>query len=217
MTLRLRIDNGIQYELFDDPSKEREPVLYVWFSQDVSTQVRSVALGSNASGSVKPFDIQVPTLSEQQIIDGIPLIERIQRANLNIDVFSRLYNKHGQSCRNQSGSVRIPVYELLDPTTNTSVRRYTLTIPSWGDPNANGANRDKDVVNEKGWIEFSSPVTITLDGAAIPPLDTTSAAYLREVRLKQDSIFRHYMGSTVAFCRKLGYRWPVIKDINSYV
>jgi hypothetical protein len=198
----------LSYSLLADPRKEHEPVLHYWLSQDVSLEPRSAPLRP-PSGAIAPFSFQVPTLAD----GDLPLIERIQRANLNIDVFAKLANKHGQTVRNQAGSVRVPLYELL------LGEKYScqLTIGSWGDPNANGENRDDDVDNVKGTLEFDGPVSITLDGVAVPPLSGPQITFLRELRKRQEAVYRHYMGSTVVFCRRLGYRWGVVKDINAYV
>jgi hypothetical protein len=213
-TLRLRIDS-LTCRLVRSQKKEHEPVLHIWLSQDVSHQVHTLAL-SPSSDTFAPFELQFALHDDNNALQHpIPMIERIQHAYLNVDVFSLLRNKHGQTCRNQSGSVRIPLYELCGG--GTSRRDFHLSIPSWGDPNAHGANRDASVHNEKGTISVASAAVLTLEPGAqrVPPLDAHSIAFMREVALKQDSVFQNYMCSTVLFCKNLGYRWKVIQDINA--
>ncbi len=210
-TLRVKIAK-LSYELREDPDKERDPRLHYWVSQDVSTTAQSIAL-SPKGGLVDGFEFSLPTVEGD--VDGVPLHERVQHANLNVDVFCKLFNRHGQSCKNQAGSAKIPFYELLDRS--AAKRRYTLKVFSWGDPNAEGENRDQEVDNDKGWIEIQGPVEVSLDGyGSIPTLDASATAYSGKVAEEKKNIFMHYVGSAVVFCKRIGYRWDVVKDVNAY-
>ncbi len=195
-----------------EPERERLPELFCWLSQDVATDVRSMPAGQPR---VAPFELSFAELV-RDAGDGVPLVERAQRANLNLDVFCQLRNDHGQTCRNQCGSAKVPLWELLDPA---CVAGRSLSCPlrvfSWGDTNADGANRDPEVENDKGTLELVGPFEVLLDGRRLLPLSASDAAFVAHVESTKKQVFMSYIGAAVAFCKRIGYRWEITRDVNA--
>lgn len=209
---RVQLNIGaLNYSLRLDAAREKEPELRVWLSQDVSCDKHHLECARLPQAAPLSLDFSPSTAFGAD--ERVSLVDRIQHAYLNIDVFCLLRNKHGESCRNQAGSVRIPIHELL---ANSERYRAKLTIPSWGDPNKRGLNTDVEVENDKGWIEFRSSL-ITADGRAVSPLGAESAEFFRRVEERKSSLFFHYMGSCVNMFHQLGYTWPSVALVNAYV
>ena len=78
-------------------------------------------------------------------------------------------------------------------------------------------NRDREVNNDKGFLELSGGIQFMLGSKPVMPLSARLVAFVKENEAKQEEDLRYYLGSTVALCKGLGYRWQVIKDINAYV
>jgi hypothetical protein len=200
LTFRLRLDEH----------HEHTPKLYVWLSQNVSSDLK--LLVKSDEPVYWEFDTATGIVHPQE--KDIPLQERVQNCNLNVDVFCDVYTKYGEHGKNQAGSVSIPLRELLGSAQDT--RTYNFSIPSWGDPNARGANRDPAVENNKGTIHLDGPVDVMIDGVVVPPLDAAGVAVAEKVDVAKEQVSRHYMSSLVAFCRKLGYTWEATSLINAY-
>jgi len=199
---------NLAFQLRLDEQHEHTPRLFVWLSQNVSSDVKHIKDPNNPVSWT--FDTSTAVVSAQE--KDIPLLERVQYCKLNIDVFCDVYTKHREHGLNQAGSLSIPVRELLGggPT-----RRYNLTVPSWGDPNAMGANRDPEIENNKGWVQLEGPVDVLIDGKPVPPLDAAGVAVAERVEAAKEQVSKHYMSSLVAFCRKLGYTWEATSLINA--
>lgn len=200
---------SLSYELLLDKGHEHDPTLYVWLSQDVSCSVKTV----RQSGQAVEWEFDAKTATVPTQSASIPLVERLQYCNLNVDVFCRVKTKHGETAHNQAGSISIPMREILGGVS----RKHRIIIPSWGDPNARGANRDPSVENNKGWLQLDGPVQVLLDNQPVSPLDAAQVAFAERVEASKEQVYRHYMSGLVAFCKKLGYTWQVTSLINAYV
>jgi hypothetical protein len=205
----------LEFQLRLATDHEHVPKLYLWLSQNVSSDVRT--LDASAAVNGKPLDLSfqsgtaVVNAEERQTISDV---ERIQFGYLNIGVFCDVHNKHGEHALNQAGDVSIPLRELLG---TGSTKRYPLIIPSWGDPNARGANRDPLIENNKGWVQLYGPVQILYNGQLVPPLSAASIAFAQRVESDKEQTSRQYMSSIVRFCKSLGYTWESTSLINAYI
>jgi hypothetical protein len=195
-----------------DPQHERDPELRFWLTQDVSRTfiVKNVAaLGAIPAVLDLSFAVEY---GDQDDDTAIPLQERIAHAQLNVDVYSRVTNRIGESARNQSGSAHIPLYELIGASAPLTL---LLSVRSWGDPNARGANTDSAVVNEKGLMVLGAVQVRDANGAALPPVSPAEIAVHAAVRERKEEICSHYTGSCVTLFRRLDYSYQAIRLINA--
>lgn len=206
----------IQYTLIEEPHKEHSPVLFIYLSQNATRTLIRRPL-TPPKGELAQLELEFETVEHDESPEPpiMSLAERVQHANLNFDVFVQLRNSRGETGMNQAGSAKIAVYELLANPYGS--HRLQLTVPSYNDPNAKGVNRDREVNNDKGFLELSGGIQFMLGSKPVMPLSARLVAFVKENEAKQEEDLRYYLGSTVALCKGLGYRWQVIKDINAYV
>ena len=206
----LSVQFKIQFDLLEYKRKEHSPVAHIWVSQTLSSQFFERAL--NEDRTFLDFREQFELCPISSDSPSQSYVELCQAANLNIDIWSHLSNKHGETCLNQCGSVRVPIRQLLAASSTTKIN---ITIPSWNDPN--GVNKDTSVENYKGTIEISSGASFHINGQPVPiPSHQMYEFYGQIDRFKQD-VFQHYIGSCVAMFKKLQSTWPATKTINAYV
>jgi hypothetical protein len=202
----LRVCLELDLSLWDDPVHEKEPLLHLWLSQDCSRHLLVQPL--SAATTHLSIDECFPVSSEHQL----PLLERIQTANVNMDLWCHLRNKHGASCLNQIGSSRVPVYELL--STEGATVEQDISIPSWGDPS--GTRPDNSVDNFKGHLKVRC-TRMLLNGNRVPAPSARLIQMMGQVHRYKQQTYQHYIGSCVAMFRKFQSTWPVVRDINAYV
>lgn len=204
-----------------DEEHEREPVARIWLSQNVSHTQRELRLPDELHArpqTVEKLTIDFDVIPEEESREmPTSLLSRVQHSYLNLDLFVRMQNKHGETCLNQSGSVSVPVHELLSgPSSPFHSSGFTLKIPSWGDPNAHGANRDSEIINEKGTLWLHDVHVLMPDGRRVSPLSRSEKSAHEKVQEMKHNILYSYMLSSVRFFRHHGYTWPAISDINAY-
>ena len=223
MAASVRLSVGqLKLEWLADEAHEREPIARLWLSQNVSHSQREIKLPESLHRRPEvmenismDFDL-VPEEEAREMPNNLQ--SRVQHAYLNIDLFVRMQNKHGETCLNQSGSASIPVHELLAGTGSPfHSSGFTLKIPSWGDPNAHGANRDSEIINEKGTVWLRNVRLYLPDGRQVPALSRAEQRMHDKVQEKKHDILYAYMLSSVRFFRHHGYTWKSISDINAYV
>ncbi len=203
-----------------DAEHERQPMMRMFLSQSVSRSKRDIRLSDaarSANGVVlSNLDLPFAVLSQQdETVHArrMPLSERAKHAYLNVDIWVVMRNHNGESCFNQAGSASIPLHQLL----NNSRQEWHLNIPSWGDPNDHGANKDSDIVNDKGTLVFEGVRLVLADGSNVPALNQLEVTTHESVRAQRDKILYSYMLSTVSFFSEHGYLTQSISDINAFV
>lgn len=203
-----------------DSEHERQPMMRLFLSQNVSRTQVERSLPEELHRTQVVFDkveLQFEAATDTDDPAAASLEERIQHANINIDLWVRMTNLRGESCLNQSGSVRVPLHALLGG--RGPPEGFHLVIPSWGDPNANGANRDSAIVNDKGTVWFDEGVQVTLpDGATrVAPLTAAAVEMHNQIEVLKADVAYRYCIATVRFFREHSYTWPNISDVNAFV
>lgn len=205
--LRLALELNVQ--LWDDPQHEKDPLVHLWLSQDVSQQLVERALKQQSQE-------QTLTIEEDFVVQKhpslLPAVDRIQTACINMDFWCHLRNKHGASCLNQIGSVCVPLCDLMAQQPADKPLELDIQIPSFGDPS--GQRKDDSVINYKGHLKLRL-ISLVLDGVPVPPASTKLLQMMGQVQRYKQTVYQHYIGSCVAMFRKFQPSWPVVKDINA--
>lgn len=207
---------GVRLHWHGDRVHERNPVAKIWLTRDVSETVHTLVMPPGIRDG--PTTIVIPVLEFEQVIDARrTLLERAKHAYLNLAFFVTAVTKNQESCLNQAGDARIPLYEILGNPKRS--RTWKLTIPSWGDPNNNLANSDPTIENDKGTLYFDqAEVSVTLpDGTEVPQLSAVEVETHERVQRFKDALLYNYMLATVRFFGERQYMQRNISDINAYV
>lgn len=205
----LRVRLRVRFDLLENTRKERDPVAHFWVSQTVSSDFYERKLEEHCVVDLdEQFKVSPPTPD----LPSQNLVELIQAANLNCDLWSHLSNKVGDSGLNQCGSVKVPLYQLLSMGGNPITIK--ITIPSWGDPS--GQRQDNTVDNDKGTMVIER-ASIELNGVSVPPPPPRLVHLYGKIEAFKQQTFQHYIGSCVAMFRKMPATWPAAKNINAYV
>lgn len=216
--LKLRLA-GIRLRWNADAEHERQPVLKLWLSRDVSDTVHTFSLPEEIRTSSHPLDLPVLEFAPvTQNTSRVSLLERAKHCDINFAIFVPMRNKNQETCLNQSGDARVPLHAVLGE--RKLVPRWKLSITSWGDPNNHLENNDPTIVNDKGTLSFEgADVSLTLpDGVTVVPrlTDAEAATHDRVQRFK-DKLLYNYMLSTVRFFGERDYSQENIRDINAFV
>lgn len=216
--LKLRLD-GLRLRWNADAEHERDPVLKVWLSRDVSDTVHTIVLPEEIRTSSHPLDLPVLEFAPAEVSTSrAPLLERAKHSDINFAIFVPMRNKNQETCLNQSGDARVPLHTVLGD--RKLVPRWKLSIASWGDPNNHLENNDPTIVNDKGTLSFeAADVSLTLpDGVTVVPRLTESEAATHDrVQRFKDKLLYNYMLSTVRFFGERDYSQENIRDINAFV
>lgn len=211
----INLDLSINYELIDDIKFEHEPQLVFWLSQTISLSIHIVKLNSTKGHFNLKVEFEPVSTANQ---------ESIWTGNLNVDVWTIVRNVNNESARNQAGSLKIPLIDILDlcgDGDEQSSKSYNLIVPSLDDKILDENHKLRtDILNYKGKITLkcshSNSPALKINGSAIRTVPKSLRNILPQIEAWKNMVYSHYMGSCVLLFKEIKSTWKVTDDINVY-
>lgn len=235
LRLRFRLEHWLKLA----PRVETAPVFHAWVSGSLSRHYyacpaqREASEGGEHVGS-QAFDLRfeidersggaahLHPLGVCHTHDALPLEEKIYSSSLNMDIFALIVNKKGERAKNQAGSVRLCIADLLRSFASDPAEHHVaVKIPSYGGV---GQRVSGEYANDKGAFRLSplgdGTPFLELDGRPLNPepsiVESLSAAAAKVYSFQQDTFLRA-MYAAVDLFKRIRPTWSAIADHNSYV
>lgn len=223
----LRLRATLAVRLHEDTTNESEPEVHVWLSQNACSGMFRSPLkvygektrwDGEVSDAIE-VDYSFDCVDAQRDGHTREIRELLWAANVNVDLWSRVTNKQGVSCLNQSGSLKVPLYTLLsmqkrnnNEDASPSPLTARIEVPSWvpeDHPN------DK-ALNDKGTLTLDK-VSVLLDDEPLEPPPLSFVHSLGRIETFQTHTFASYINSCMALSRTMEPTWPAVHRVNSFV